>query len=127
MNIRINGVNLIISLKVRKMIHDKFVVKLDQLLPQFNNELKTASLNIQKDKTYMVNFETSNMSAETLQALVTSIMKTLRTRLDIDRCIFVPVIDGKPLITISELTEQDVLHVKALYNKINEAETKSSN
>ena len=52
MNIRINGVNLIISLKVRKMIHDKFVTKLDQLLPQFNNELKTASLHIQKDKKY---------------------------------------------------------------------------
>jgi len=52
MNIRINGVNLIISFKVRKMIHDKFVTKLDQLLPQFNNELKTASLHIQRDKKY---------------------------------------------------------------------------
>ena len=52
MNIRINGVNLIISFKVRKMINDKFVAKLDQLLPQFNNELKTASLHIQKDKKY---------------------------------------------------------------------------
>jgi ribosome-associated translation inhibitor RaiA len=34
------------------MINDKFVVKLDHLLPQFNNELKTAFLHIQKDKKY---------------------------------------------------------------------------
>ena len=52
MNIRIEGVNLIISLKVRRLINDKFVVKLDQLLPQFNNELKTASLHIEKNKKY---------------------------------------------------------------------------
>jgi len=52
MNIKINGVNLIISLKVRHMIQTKFVDKLDQLLPQFNNELKTATLHIQKDKRY---------------------------------------------------------------------------
>jgi len=52
MNIRIEGVNLIISLKIRRLINDKFVVKLDQLLPQFNNELKTASLHIEKNKKY---------------------------------------------------------------------------
>ena len=52
MNTRINGVNLIISLRIRRMIQTKFVNKLDQLLPQFNNELKTASLHIQKDKKY---------------------------------------------------------------------------
>jgi ribosomal subunit interface protein len=52
MNIQVNGVNLIISLKVKKTINDKFVAKLDQLLPQFNNELKTAFLHIQKDKKY---------------------------------------------------------------------------
>jgi len=52
MNIQINGVNLIISLKIRKMINDKFVVKLDQLLPQFNDELKMAFLHIQRDKKY---------------------------------------------------------------------------
>lgn len=52
MNIQINGVNLIISLKIRKMINDKFVIKLDQLIPQFNNELKTAFLHIQRDKRY---------------------------------------------------------------------------
>lgn len=52
MNIQIKGVNLIISLKIRKMINDKFVVKLDQLVPQFNNELKTARLNIERDRKY---------------------------------------------------------------------------
>lgn len=52
MNIQINGVNLIISPKIRQMINDKFVVKLDQLLPQFNNELKTAFLHIKRDKRY---------------------------------------------------------------------------
>jgi len=52
MNIQIKGVNLIISLKIRKMINDKFVEKLDLLLPQFNNELKTAFLRIQRDKRY---------------------------------------------------------------------------
>lgn len=52
MNIKINGVNLIISLKIRRTIQSKFIDKLDQLLPQFNNELKTASLHIEKDKKY---------------------------------------------------------------------------
>lgn len=52
MNIQIKGVNLIISLQIRKVINDKFVTKLDLLLPQFNNELKTAYLRIQKDKKY---------------------------------------------------------------------------
>jgi len=52
MNIQINGVNFIISLQIKKMIHDKFVVKLDQLLPALNNELKMAFLHIQRDKKY---------------------------------------------------------------------------
>ena len=34
------------------MINDKFVVKLDQLLPNLNNELKTAFLHIKRDKRY---------------------------------------------------------------------------
>lgn len=60
MNIQIKGVNLIISLTIRKMINDKFVVKLDHLLPQFNNELKTSILRIQrnkKNKDYTVQFD----------------------------------------------------------------------
>jgi ribosomal subunit interface protein len=52
MNIQINGVNFIISLKIKKMINDKFVVKLDQLIPKFNNEIKTAFLHIEMDKRY---------------------------------------------------------------------------
>jgi len=52
MNIRIEGINLIISFKVRRLINDKFVTKLDQLIPQFNNELKTAYLHIEKNKKY---------------------------------------------------------------------------
>jgi len=52
MNIHINGVNLIISLKIRRMINQKFIAKLDQLLPKFNNELKTAYLHIEKSKRY---------------------------------------------------------------------------
>jgi ribosomal subunit interface protein len=52
MNIQINGINLIVSLQVRRMIQVKFVNKLDQLLPTLNNELKTAFLHIQKDKKY---------------------------------------------------------------------------
>jgi len=52
MNIIITGVNLIISLKIKAIIRTKFTNKLDQLLPQFNNELKTATLHIEKDKKY---------------------------------------------------------------------------
>ena len=52
MNVRITGANLIISLKIKRIIHSKFIKKLDQLLPQFNDELKTASLQIQKNKKY---------------------------------------------------------------------------
>ena len=37
---------------MKRIIRSKFVKKLDQLLPQFNDELKTASLQIQKDKKY---------------------------------------------------------------------------
>jgi ribosomal subunit interface protein len=52
MNVRVTGVNLIISLRIKRIIRTKFTKKLDQLLPQFNDELKTASLHIQKDKKY---------------------------------------------------------------------------
>jgi activator of HSP90 ATPase len=52
MNVRITGANLIISLKIKRIIRSKFIQKLDQLLPQFNDELKTASLQIQKNKKY---------------------------------------------------------------------------
>lgn len=52
MNIRVTGVNLIISLRIKQIIRSKFTQKLDQLLPQFNDELKTANLHIQKDKKY---------------------------------------------------------------------------
>jgi ribosomal subunit interface protein len=52
MNIRITGVNLIISFAIKRIIQTKFVNKLDELLPQFNDELKTATLHIEKDKKY---------------------------------------------------------------------------
>ena len=52
MNVRITGANLIISLKIKRIIRSKFVKKLDQLLPQLNDELKTANLHIEKDKKY---------------------------------------------------------------------------
>jgi ribosomal subunit interface protein len=52
MNIRITGVNLIISFSTKRIIRSKFTDKLDQLLPQFNDELKTANLHIEKDKKY---------------------------------------------------------------------------
>jgi len=87
MNIRINGVNLIISLTTRRTIQTKFVQKLDQLLPQFSNELKVASLTIQKDKKYKNYTAKFDMSlpglknpihAETTHHELTSVIVDLR-------------------------------------------------
>lgn len=91
MNIRIKGVNLIISFKVRRLINDKFVVKLDQLLPQFNNELKTAYLHLEKNKkykNYIAKFDMTlpgqknNFHAETTHQDLTSAITDLREAIE---------------------------------------------
>lgn len=50
MNIRLTGTNLIISLKIRRLVNDKFSSKLEQILPQYSQDLKKASLSINRDK-----------------------------------------------------------------------------
>jgi hypothetical protein len=73
MNIQINGINLIVSLQVRRMIQAKFVDKLDQLLPALNNELKTAFLHIQKDKkykNYTVSFDMLKDKSKSINMLI---------------------------------------------------------
>lgn len=50
MNIQIEVSNLEVSVKIKSLIADKLTSKLDQLLPQFNNEIKTAFLRLEKDK-----------------------------------------------------------------------------
>ena len=52
MNTRLTGTNLIISLKIRRLINDKFTSKLEQILPQYRQNLKKASLSIHRDKKY---------------------------------------------------------------------------
>ncbi|HNZ84614.1 MAG TPA: HPF/RaiA family ribosome-associated protein [Candidatus Woesebacteria bacterium] len=52
MNIRLTGTNLIISLKIRRLVNDKFSSKLEQILPQYSQDLKKASLSINRDKKY---------------------------------------------------------------------------
>jgi ribosomal subunit interface protein len=50
MNIQINGVNLDISPKIKEMVDEKLALKLDQLLINFNNEIRTGFLHLEKDK-----------------------------------------------------------------------------
>ena len=50
MNVQINSVNLNISQTIKDMIDKKLIHKLDQLLVNFNEELKTGFLHLEKDK-----------------------------------------------------------------------------
>ncbi|HPT66233.1 MAG TPA: ribosome-associated translation inhibitor RaiA [Candidatus Woesebacteria bacterium] len=50
MNIQINGVNLNISQSIKHMVDKKLGRKIDQLLTNFNEEIRTGSLHIKKDK-----------------------------------------------------------------------------
>jgi ribosomal subunit interface protein len=52
MNIQIDDNRLEISPEIKAIIIDKLASKIDQLLPDLNNEIKTAFLNIKKDKKY---------------------------------------------------------------------------
>ena len=50
MNIEINGVNLKITPEIKDMVDKKLVRKLDQLLINFNEELKIGFLHLERDK-----------------------------------------------------------------------------
>ena len=50
MNIEINGVNLEITPEIKDMVDRKLARKLDQLLVNFNEELKTGFLHLEMDK-----------------------------------------------------------------------------
>ncbi|MDD4026682.1 MAG: HPF/RaiA family ribosome-associated protein [Candidatus Shapirobacteria bacterium] len=50
MNIQINGVNLKVSATVKAIIKNNLVRKLDQLLVNFNEEIKTGFVHLEKDK-----------------------------------------------------------------------------
>ena len=60
MNIKVIGLNFTISPSIHEVIQEKFIDKLDQLIPKFNNELKTGFLSLEKDKrhkTYQAKFD----------------------------------------------------------------------
>jgi len=59
MNIQIIGDNLEISESNRIMIEDKVASRLDRLLTKFDNDMKTASMRIIKDKlgNFIINFD----------------------------------------------------------------------
>jgi ribosome-associated translation inhibitor RaiA len=59
MNIQIIGDNLEISDSNRLMIEDKVASRLDKLLTKFDNDMKTASMRIIKDKlgNFIINFD----------------------------------------------------------------------
>ncbi|MDD2483260.1 MAG: HPF/RaiA family ribosome-associated protein [Candidatus Shapirobacteria bacterium] len=50
MNVQINSVNLNVSQKIKDMVDKKLVHKLDQLLINFNEEIKTGFLHLERDK-----------------------------------------------------------------------------
>ena len=54
MNIKIVGLNFTISPSIHEVIQGKFIDKLDQLIPSFNDELKTGFLSLEKDKRYQL-------------------------------------------------------------------------
>lgn len=59
MNIQIIGDNLEISDSNRLMIEDKVASRLDRLLTKYDNDIKTASMRIIKDKlgNFIINFD----------------------------------------------------------------------
>jgi len=61
MNIEINGVNLEITPEIKDMVDKKLARKLDQLLVNFNEKLKTSFLHIEKDryKHFKIKFDIS--------------------------------------------------------------------
>ena len=61
MNIQINGVNLKVSSTVKAIVENNLARKLDQLLVNFNEEIKTAFIHIEKDryKHFHVKFDMS--------------------------------------------------------------------
>jgi ribosomal subunit interface protein len=72
MNIQIIGDNLEISDSNRLMIEDKVASRLDKLLTKYDNDIKTASMRIRKNKlgNFIINFDMnlpgkSNIFAET--------------------------------------------------------------
>ncbi len=50
MNIQINGVNLIVSPRVKGLVDKKLKPRLDRLLSKFNEEIKTGFLHLEKNK-----------------------------------------------------------------------------
>lgn len=60
MNIKVIGLNFTISPSIAELVQEKFISKIDQLIPTFNEELKTGSLTLEKDKKhqiYLVKFD----------------------------------------------------------------------
>jgi ribosomal subunit interface protein len=90
MNIQIDGSNLEISPRIKRMIGKKLVDKLDQLLPRFNNEIKTAFLHLKKDKyrIYTVKFgmilpgKDGQINAENKHPLLISAIIGLREQVE---------------------------------------------
>ncbi len=91
MNIRITGINLIVSLKTRQLINDKFISKLEQIIPQYSQHLKKSSISINRDKkykTYTVKFDMSlpgskkSIYAETSHKDLTAAIVDLREAIE---------------------------------------------
>lgn len=59
MNIQINGLNLEITPKVKKIIDNQFCQKIDRLLQKYNEEIKTAFMHLKQDKynQYIISFD----------------------------------------------------------------------
>ncbi|MFA5532799.1 MAG: ribosome-associated translation inhibitor RaiA [Candidatus Shapirobacteria bacterium] len=54
MNIKVIGLNFTISPSIHELIQEKFIDKLDQLISNFNDELKTGFLSLEKDKRHKI-------------------------------------------------------------------------
>jgi ribosomal subunit interface protein len=59
MNIQIDCNDFEITPQIRELIDSKLISKIDQLLPQYNNEIKTAFVHLEKDKyeNYTIKFD----------------------------------------------------------------------
>jgi len=54
MNINVIGLNFTISPSIREVVQEKFIDKLDQLIPKVNDELKIGFLSLRKDKKHKI-------------------------------------------------------------------------
>lgn len=82
---------------------------------------KITELNIDKQKEYIVNVEVGDMKSEAAMLIMKGVVDIFKNKLELDNCIFMPMVGGKELINIRELEEDEADHIVQLYNKLRQS------